>query len=176
MLDRAALQHGLSTLTPHADAAPIQRVVARLPGEERRLLDEGTLDLERGLVGDKWAHCKRNRATQITLMRYDVAALMTEGAEVAILGDNLFASLDTSEANLPTGTRVQAGTAILAVTAKPHNGCKKFAARVGEDAWAITGDPAWTETRLRGVHLEILTPGVVRPGDLLRVLERPTRA
>ncbi len=175
-LTHEELVAGMQALSPSADEAVVTRVVARQPEEGRQLLARGTLDVDEGLVGDKWAQGKRKRGEQVTLMRYDVALLMTRGGEVAILGDNLFASIDTSEANLPAGTLLAVGDAQCRVTPKPHNGCSKFSARVGEAAWALTSDPDWRAHRLRGIHLEVVESGSVCPGDRIRVLARSEHA
>ena len=46
----------------------------------------------------------------------------------------LYLDLDLSHANLPTGSRIQIGeSAVIEVTAKPHNGCAKFHRRFGDD-------------------------------------------
>jgi hypothetical protein len=44
-----------------------------------------------------------------------------------LFGDNLFVDLDISAANLPCGSRLRVGDAIVEVTPKPHNGFSKFA-------------------------------------------------
>ena len=46
-----------------------------------------------------------------------------------LAGDQLFVDLDLSGANLPRGSRLAIGTAIIEVTAVPHTGCKKFSSR-----------------------------------------------
>ena len=43
-----------------------------------------------------------------------------------------FVDLDLSDDNLPPGTRLAVGPTLLEITAVPHKGCKKFAAR---SAW-----------------------------------------
>ena len=66
---------------------------------------------------------------------YDIA----NGQPLFLFGDNLLVELDVSPANLPTGTRLQVGTALCEVTPKPHTGCGKFAARFGQDARDLRG-------------------------------------
>lgn len=173
MLTRQQLEVGLARLQPPTDQGAVRRIVARGREETRQLLDEGTLSVYGGLEGDRWASGRRKAGDQVTLMRYDVAELMREGQEVALLGDNLFATLDTSAANLPPGTLVQVGSALCRVTPKSHNGCKKFAARVGDDAWEITAADGWRQAQLRGVHLQVLETGRVTLGCTIRVLDRP---
>lgn len=175
MLPHAELEAGLQALpAPPRSEGRVELVVLRLPGERR--LSPATLRLEpgRGAVGDRWSASERpNPEAEVTLMRHDVASLLCEGPDTAILGDNLFVHLDTSGANLPAGTRLRVGGALCEVTPKPHTGCNKFSARVGPDALAITRDPAWKAQNLRGVHLRVLEAGDVSPGDAIVVLSRP---
>ena len=44
----------------------------------------------------------------------------------ALAGDQLYVDLDISEANLPAGTRLALGSAVIEVTPEPHTGCVKF--------------------------------------------------
>jgi hypothetical protein len=169
MLDTATLQRGLAQLSPARDSAAIALLVQRLPEEQRATPWFVTLDPERGLIGDKWASGKRNPEAMVTLMRFDVASLMGDPVQ---FGDNLFASIDTSAENLPPGTLVMVGSARCEVTPKAHTGCHKFARRAGDDALAITRDPAWIRHQLRGVHLRVLEGGLVSVGDALVVLSR----
>lgn len=171
MLDAASLVAGLRALSPARDAAPIQLLVQRQPGERRLTPPSVTLDPELGVVGDQWsADLRPKLEAQVTLMRWDVAKLMHPQPE--ILGDNLFASLDTSAENLPPGTVVRVGAALCAVTPKPHTGCSKFQKRVGKDALKLTRAEDWRAHQLRGVHLRVLERGEVRLGDEIQVVQR----
>ena len=53
------------------------------------------------------------------------------------------------------------------MTTKPHNGCAKFAERYGIDAarWINSRK----DLRLRGICAVVVGPGVVRPGDTIRL-------
>ena len=171
-MDLHTLDRRLRELIPGKDRAIVTLVVLRLL-EGRRLTPERVrLDPQLGVIGDRWAlGATPNPEAQVTLMRADVARLMSE--EPAAFGDNLFAALDTSAANLPAGTLVRVGTAVCQVTAKPHTGCAKFSARAGADALAISRAPEWKVHQLRGVHLRVLEAGEVAVGDEIVVVERP---
>lgn len=171
MIDTETLEAALRGLSPAKDAARIELLVRRLRDEGRQTPATAILDPERGLVGDKWASGKKNPATMVTLMRWDFASLLVPGP--AILGDNLFAAIDTSNENLPAGTIVQVGAARCVVTPKPHTGCSKFSARAGADALALTKSDRWKPHNLRGVHLRVLDRGEVTVGGEIRVLSRP---
>ncbi len=172
-LDYATLEARIRALSPSTDEARVERVVVRLSNNRRRMPGRVRLDVDAGVVGDRWIDGRNpKRHSQVTLMRYDVARVMTGGNEVAILGDNLFASIDTSAENLPPGSLLRVGTALCEVTHKPHEGCSKFAARLGEDAWNLTLSDDFKVTQLRGVHLSVVESGEVGEGDTISLLRR----
>jgi hypothetical protein len=165
-----SLRERIGALVPHTDAAPIAMLVQRLPHEGRETPTNAVFDPERGLVGDKWGDRRRDPATMITLMRFDVASALGDPAS---FGDNVLASIDTSATNLPPGTVVALGAVRCVVTEEPHTGCHKFARRAGDDALALTRHPDFARQQLRGVHLRVIDGGVVSVGDTLRVVSRP---
>jgi len=103
-------------------------------------------------------------------MRADVARLVGNGQPLTTAGDNLLVHLDLSSANLPAGTRLRAGTALLEVTPLPHTGCAKFTARFGSAATRFINGKERRNLRLRGMNTRIVEPGTVRPGDDIRKL------
>jgi MOSC domain-containing protein YiiM len=169
-----------------ADAGAV-RLVVRRPGlGVREILEEGRLEPAEGLVGDTWLARARPRAiadgrhfdAQVNVMSARMVALLADTAEEqAYAGDQLFLDLDLSHANLPTGSQLAfgepgSGGAVIEVSAKPHNGCAKFVARYGEDAMRFVNSPAGKELRLRGFNARIVEAGVIRPGDVVRVVRR----
>lgn len=172
MLDRATLEQRLRALTPPTEATTVSLLVQRSHDERRVRPDAVVFDKERGVLGDRWYDSPRRKEdAQISLMRYDVASTLHD--DPAELGDNLFATIDTSAANLPPGTVLTVGAATCIVTAKAHTGCYKFEARAGGDALALTRDPDWKASQLRGVFLRVLEGGTVRVGDPIEVISRP---
>lgn len=107
-------------------------------------------------------------------MRADVARLIGNGQPLTVAGDNLLVTLDLSATNLPAGSRLLIGTAILEVTPLPHTGCAKFERSFGRDALRLTADPRFRELRLRGIHANVLNAGDIAPGDAVEVLHRAT--
>jgi MOSC domain-containing protein YiiM len=104
-------------------------------------------------------------------MNSRVAALVAEQADRwQLAGDQLYVDLDLSQANLPPGTRLGLGSAVIEVTDKPHRGCKKFAERFGQDALRFVNSPAGRELRLRGVNAKVVVSGAVCVGDAIRKL------
>ena len=150
---------------------------AELEVGEREVLDEATLDLDDGVVGDRWRNAGRsggrpaNVNAQVTLMSARAAALVAGDRERwPLAGDQLYVDLDLSEANLPPGTCLAVGEAVIELTASPHTGCKKFVERFGLDAMHFVNSPEGRSLRLRGANARVVEAGVVRPGDEIRKL------
>jgi len=169
------LERGLWALpAPPRDAGTVALVVVRPETEQRETPERARLTLEGGVEGDRWGKREgRKLKNQITLMRVDVARLFADGQPLSLFGDNLLVELDLSTGNLPAGTRLWIGTALCEVTPEPHTGCGKFAARFGADARALTLAPEYVEDHLRGIHVFVVEPGEVGPGDGVRVVSRP---
>jgi MOSC domain-containing protein YiiM len=85
-----------------------------------------------------------------------------------LAGDQLYIDLDLSDANLPPGTRLALGSAMIEVTAQPHTGCRKFKARFGRDALNFVNSAVGKELHLRGINAKVIWPGVIRVGDRAR--------
>jgi hypothetical protein len=153
-------------------------LIVRRPAENaREVLAEGMLDSAEGLVGDTWrvrpSNLTRDRSPhpdlQLTLMNCRAAAVVAGGDERRQLaGDQLCVDLDLSEANLPPGTRLALGSAVIEISDKPHRGCKKFAERFGQEALLFVNSPVGRELGLRGVNARVVTTGTVRVGDAIR--------
>ena len=152
-------------------------LIVRRPREgEREVLDEGVLDFESGLVGDDWGPRRDRRSedpeasvlAQMTIMNSRVLEVMAGPVERwPLAGDQLYADLDLSEDNLPAGTRLAVGEAVVEITAKPHTGCGKFIRRFGRAAQRWVNSETGSRLRLRGVNTRIVTPGTIRVGDRL---------
>jgi len=153
------------------DAGRVELVVSRPAVGERRTPERCVLNVDTGLEGDRWLDRENpKRTSQITVMRADVARVIANGQSLSLFGDNLLVDVDLSRENLPDGTRVRIGTAICAVTPKPHNGCSKFSARFGDDALRVLTSEEFNTWRLRGIHVEVLESGEVSPNDPIEVL------
>jgi len=156
------------------DVGKLQMIVQRPAIDAREVLIEGQLDPAQGLVGDNW-QARGSRSTpdgsanpelQLTLMNARVIELVAQGQEHwPLAGDQLFVDFDLSEANVPPGTRLVVGSAMIEVTAPPHLGCKKFAARYGLEAMKFVNSPEGRQLHLRGVNARIVESGIIRVGD-----------
>ena len=172
----------LETGIDHVRAAPsddgvLELIVRRPEVDEREVVDEAELDLEDGLVGDSWVGRGRsggrpaNRDAQITVTNARAIALVAGSRDRwPLAGDQLYVDLDLSDANLPTGSRLAIGTAVLEVTALPHTGCKKFAARFGLEALKFFSTEEGLALNLRGINTRVVGAGTVRAGDAVRKL------
>jgi len=160
----AGLEHVRSS---PADRGTLELIVRRPAENEREVLDEGELDLEVGLVGDRWhLGSSPTNDSQLTLMNARVAQLVARSRERwALAGDQLYVDLDLSVENLPAGTRLAIGEAVIELTEIPHTGCAKFSARFGTDALKFVNKSPGRELRLRGANARVVTPGTVRVGD-----------
>jgi hypothetical protein len=179
-LTTAELEAGLEHVRRSpADIGRVELVVRRPAVDEREELAEGELDATIGLVGDTWcARPSRQSADggphpemQLNVMNSRMAELVAvDRSRRALAGDQLYVDLDLSQDNLPAGTCLALGTAVIEVTARPHLGCDKFVARFGADARRFVNSALGRELRLRGLNARVVVAGTVRPGDVVRKL------
>jgi MOSC domain-containing protein YiiM len=173
----AALQAGLGHIRESPpDDGVVELIVRRPAVDEREVLAIGALKVGAGLAGDSWrvresAGGSPDSATQLTVMNSRAALLVAQHPGRRMLaGDQLYVDLDLSPANLPAGTRLAVGSAVIEVSERPHLGCAKFAARFGKDAWRFVNSRDGRALRLRGLNARIVTAGAVRTGDAIRKL------
>jgi MOSC domain-containing protein YiiM len=165
---------GLDTIRQSPrDAGVLELIVRRPQTDVREILDEGELDLDAGLVGDNWSTRGSGSTAdpdrQLTVMNARAIALVAQTKERwPLAGDQLFIDLDLSTSNVPPGTRLALGTAVIEVTAPPHTGCKKFSARFGLEALKFVNSPVGKQLQLRGINAKVVQPGLIRVGDVAR--------
>src|SRR6185436_19826296 len=108
---------------------------------------------------------------QLNVMNARVIALIAQDeSRWPLAGDQLFLDLDLSAANMPPGTQLALGTAVIEVTDQPHTGCGKFVERFGVDAMKFVNSSIGTELHLRGINARVVRPGRVWAGDIVRKL------
>ena len=158
----------------------IELIVRRPAIGQREVLQTGELDTTQGLIGDNWSTRGSSRTPdgtahpemQINIMNARVIKLIaTEKQYWPLAGDQFYVELDFITENLPPGTRLGLGSAILEVTSIPHNGCKKFAERFGLDAVKFVNSPVGKELHFRGINAKVVKSGIVNSGDMIRRLE-----
>jgi MOSC domain-containing protein YiiM len=176
----AGLEAGLAAIRQAPrDVGTVELVVARPAVDERRVLDAGRLDVDEGLLGDSW-RARGNRhtpdggphpGTQVTLMSARAAALIAGTRDRwPLAGDQLYVDFDLSEPNVPAGTRLALGGAVVEVSPVPHTGCAKFRARFGADALHFVNSDEGRALHLRGINVRVVEAGPVRSGDEIRKL------
>ena len=161
------------------DAGVVHLIVRRPETLEREILDEGQFDTAEGLVGDNWrargsgqtADGSADPECQITIMNSRVTDLVAQDKDRwHLAGDQLYVEMDISRENLPPGTKLGIGDAILEVSAKPHTGCGKFVERFGADAMKFVNSAVGREMCLRGINTWVIQSGAVSVGDVVRKL------
>jgi hypothetical protein len=176
-LTRAELEAGLDDISRSPRDSGVLELIVRRPGiDEREEPEQGELDLMVGLKGDTWSIRASSRTAdgsphadkQLNIMNARVAALVAQDkSRWALAGDQLFIDMDLSAANQPPGTRLALGSAVIEITAQPHDGCQKFMARFGLDAMTFVNSRVGKELHLRGVSAKVVRPGAIRVGDMV---------
>jgi MOSC domain-containing protein YiiM len=163
------LEQGLDEVRESPKDTGTVELIARRPElDERELLEEAELDPAEGLVGDRWRKAGGRPKTdrQLTLMNARAAALVAGAPDRwALAGDQLYVDFDLSDENVPPGTRLRVGSALIEITAEPHLGCGKFSRRFGVDALKLVNSEVGRALHLRGVNARVITGGAVRKGD-----------
>jgi hypothetical protein len=156
------------------DQGVVELIVRRPRVDEREVLEEAELDPLKGLIGDNWIFRGSSRTAdggphpemQINIMNSRVTALVAQEKDRwSLAGDQLYIDMDLSKENLPAGTRLAIGSAVLEVSPLPHTGCNKFVARFGLDAMKFVNSTVGKEMCLRGINAKVIQAGVVRLGS-----------
>ncbi|MEM8884270.1 MAG: MOSC domain-containing protein [Planctomycetota bacterium] len=177
---RSDLDAGLDHVRASPSESGTLELIVRRPAEDaRETLEEGRLDLDTGLVGDNWATRGSRRTEdgsshpdmQLNVMNARAAELIAGSKERwGLAGDQLYIDFNLSEDNVPPGTQLAIGDAIIEVTDQPHTGCKKFVERFGMPAMEWISNPVGKALHLRGVNARVVQPGAIRSGDSVRRL------
>src|SRR5205085_11101172 len=155
------------------DDGRVHLIVRRPTVNEREVLEEAELDTVLGLIGDSWnvrASSKTPDGSphpdmQINIMNARVTALVAADKDRwALVGDQLYIDMDLSKENLPAGSRLAIGSAVLEVSPLPHTGCHKFVSRFGVDAMKFVNSAVGRELCLRGINAKVVQAGVVKVG------------
>jgi hypothetical protein len=153
------------------DRGTVELIVRRPSKGQREVLEACRLDVDEGLVGDRWALGKRRRVEQLTLINSRLVALLAQTRDRwPLAGDQLYVDFDLSLEHLPPGTRVAVGAAEIEVSTEPHTGCRLFAERYGRDAQRFVGSQQGHALQLRGINAWVVKSGDVRIGDEVRAL------
>jgi len=173
-LSRAELEAALAALAPAPrDRGTVDLLVARGRHGERQMPDAALLTVDGGMPGDRWASDGRyGPEYQLATIRSDFARVVANGQPLELHGDNVHLTLDVSAENLPVGSMLRLGEALVRVTPQAHNGCKKWVQRFGLAPMQLNLAPTHRQLRLRGLYLCVVEEGWVRRGDEVLVLDR----
>jgi len=177
---KRGLEQGLDNILESPDDCGELKLVVRRPEVDRReSITGGYLDVEQGLVGDNWRargsrHMPDGSADpemQLTIMNTRVVALVADDpSRQELAGDQLYLDLNLAGDNLPPGTRLAIGDAVIEITEPPHTGCKKFASRFGRDAMVFVNSGMGKKLNLRGINARVTKSGDIKIGDVARKL------
>jgi hypothetical protein len=171
------LEAGIDRIIDAPAESGVLALIVRRPSEgEREVLEEGQLDLTEGLIGDSWgvrtspiSEAISDPYNQINVMSARAISLISgDPARWQLAGDQLYLDFDISEDNLPAGSHLAIGEAVLEVSQMPHSGCQKFSQRFGVDALRFVNSEAGRKLRLRGFNARVVVPGTIRRGDPVR--------
>ena len=167
---KGELESGLD----HVRAAPkdvgvLAMIVRRPAVGARDILDDGELNPLEGLAGDSWRQrhgSEPDPDTQLNIMCVrSIEVIARDRSRWALAGDQLFVDFDLSQENLPAGSRLTIGSAVVEVSEEPHTGCAKFVARFGVDAQKFVNSPIGRALNLRGINARVVQSGIIRVGD-----------
>jgi hypothetical protein len=178
LLTMTELEAGLDAIRQSpTDTGVLELIVRRPQMGAREVLDVGELHRVEGLVGDNWRARGSSRTAdgsahpdmQLNIMNVRVIALVAQEKDRwPLAGDQLYIDLDLSADNVPPGTQLALGSAVIEVTDQPHTGCKKFVARFGLDALQWVSSPVGKQLQLRGINAKVIHPGVIQVGDVVK--------
>lgn len=153
-----------------SDVGPVEMIVRRPSEDGRETSETGELDVELGLVGDNWSQRDEpHPGAQLTLINSRVLeAVAVDRDRWPLAGDQIVVDLDLSQDNLPPGTRLRVGEALIEISEIPHTGCAKFAARYGAEGLRFVNTGEGRDRRFRGVYARVVEGGRFSIGDEVR--------
>jgi hypothetical protein len=155
-------------LNSPSDSGELKLIVQRPEVDARATPANARLDTEVGLIGDNWAtRSKVVPDMQLNIMNTRVIEMVAQHPERwALAGDQLFLDMNLGGENLPPGTQLALGDAVIEVTEPPHTGCKKFASRFGVDAMVFVNSGRGRTLNFRGVCARVVQSGDIKVGDI----------
>jgi hypothetical protein len=173
----AECEAALSHILDASSEAAVEVLCHRADDGERDFREFLNLSVATGIEDERWM--KRPWLTledgspdpriQVSILQKRVLDLCWRDRDnVVFPGDTMIVDMDLSHKNLPVGTRLQAGTAVLEVSDKFNDACAKWKVRHGRESYDWINQPEHIEYRLRGVLCKIVQDGTVRLGDVLQ--------
>jgi hypothetical protein len=161
------------------DAGVVRLLCARPKPNARTFPPVLTLTRAAGVAGDfemsrPWLELpdgSPDPQIQVSIISARVLDLVWRDRDrIAHPGDNIAVDMNITAENLPAGTLIAAGTAVLRVSAEPNDGCAKWKVRCGRAAYDWTMAPPHHPLRLRGLFCSVEQDGELHLGDSLRRL------
>ena len=176
-LSMTELEAGMEHIRNSPKENGVLKLIVRRPAvDARETIYEGRLNTTDGMEGDTWktrgsshtADGSANVNAQLTVMNSRAIALLARDEERwSLAGDQLYVDMDLSDENIPAGTQLRIGSAIIEVSAQPHSGCKKFSSRFGVEAMKFVNSPEGKRLHLRGINARVVQAGTIRVGDIV---------
>lgn len=158
------------------DKALIEQVCFRPDFGAREFPQTLELTVEHGIVGERWCRDPWLRLPdgspdpriQVSILSKRVMDLCWRNRDQTVHpGDPIVVDMDLGMENLPIGSKLQAGTAVLEVSDMFNTACAKWQQRYGGDSLRWINFPRHRPLRLRGILCKIVRDGRVSKGDLL---------
>ena len=159
-------------MVPAAHVRVTIEMIVRRPAEgEREVVEQARVTTDGGLDGDNWSERVDENGdpyfpAQLTLMNARVTDAVAGARDRwPLAGDQVYVDMDISHENLPAGSRIKLGDAVVEISDVPHTGCAKFSGRFGAEALRFANVGVGRENRFRGVNAFVVEGGTFSIGD-----------
>lgn len=146
---------------------PVPEISVRAPGPKHGGLGSGVLD---DFIGDREHHGGDDQAVY-AVAREELdwwGTQLDRQLDNGMFGENLTtAFLDVDRTLI--GQRWAVGEQVVLQVSGPRIPCGTFRMHMAERGWL----KKFVAHGLSGAYLRVVTPGVIRPGDVVRVLDEP---
>ena len=161
------------------DDVPIETLCFRPGFGERQFPDRIDVTCRGGITGERWLKAPWMKlpdgapdpAIQVSILGLRVHdAVRFNPQNMLHPGGTIITDLDCSEANMPTGTLLKIGSAVLRVSGVFNTACVKWKARYGAEAFEWINTPKYRPIRLRGLLCSVYQDGEISKED--RIVKR----
>ncbi|MFT5632095.1 MAG: hypothetical protein ACI9HB_003282 [Gammaproteobacteria bacterium] len=173
----AECEDALSTILAAPKSGAIVEQLCLRPGfSERSFPELLELTVAGGIIGERWTKAPwltlsdgtPDPRIQVSILSKRVMDLCWRDREnTHHPGDTMIVDMDLGVENLPNGTRLGIGSAVVEVSDKFNTACIKWQGRYGAESLRWLNLRKNRDYRLRGILCRIVQDGVVRLGDEL---------
>lgn len=179
-VDRATLDAAVpNILAAPQSKAGIDILCFRPDFGQRTFPDQITVRRDGGIVGERWLKAPWKKlpdgspdpSIQISILAAAVYEVVVVDKHTMLHpGDTIISDLDCSEQNMPAGTLLRAGTAVLQVSGVFNTACVKWKARYGKPAYDWVNAAQNRPLRLRGLLCRVSQDGVIgKRDDIIKI-------